>query len=217
MEALLAQMVLVTGSLALLFLLALHFASPEFGPSWRMISEYALGRHNGLLIAFFLFWALSSLLLSVLLWNIVSSSWAKVGVAILVVSAVGEIMGGLFNLKHKLHGAAFAIGVPSLPIAALLIGYHLAGKAGWSSHGSIIIAVSHATWVSVVAMGVAMATMFAGFKRAGIAMGPGIKPPENVPQGVIALGGYANRFLVLCDIGWLMLIAWIYLSFRQPA
>jgi len=217
MEVLLAQLVLVTGGLALLFLLALHVASPEFGPSWRMISEYALGRHNGLLIAFFLFWALSSLLLSVLLWNLVSSSWAKVGVAVLVVSAVGEIMGGLFNLKHRLHGMAFAIGVPSVPIAALLIGYHLAGKAGWSAHGGTIIAVSHSTWVSVVAMGVALATMIAGFKRAGIAMGPGVKPPERVPHGVIALGGYANRLLVLCDIGWLMLIALVYLSSRQSA
>jgi hypothetical protein len=69
--------------------------------------------------------------------------------------------------------------VPSVPIAALLIGHHLAG-----------------------------------FKKAGIVMGPGATPPERVPPGVIALGGYANRLLVLCDVGWLMLIAWVYLSVR---
>jgi hypothetical protein len=124
-------------------------------------------------------------------------------------------MGGVFNLKHKLHGLAFAVGVPSLPIAALLIGYHLAGKQGWSAFGGSIIAFSHATWMSVVAMALAMIAMLAGFRQAGMAMGPGVEPPKSVPPGVIALGGYANRLLVLCDVGWLMLIAWIYLSLHR--
>jgi hypothetical protein len=216
MEAILAQLTLATAGLALLFLLMLHFVSPEFSPAWRMVSEYALGRHNAMLRGFFFMWGLSSLLLSALLWGEVSSSWAKVGVAFLVVSAVGEIMGGMFDLKHRLHGVAFGIGVPSLPVAALLLGYHLAGSDGWSAHGTAIVAASHATWVSVVLMGGAMAIMFAGFKRAGIVMGPGVDPPDRVPAGVIAVGGYANRLLVLCDIGWLMLMAWAYLATRQP-
>jgi hypothetical protein len=214
MEPVLAQLTLVTGGLALLLLAALHFASPEFGPSWRMISEYALGRHNGLLLAFFLAWGISSLLLAALLWGQVSGVWARVGVAFLVVSALGEFMGGVFDLKHKLHGLAFAVGVPSLPVAALLLGYHLAGSEGWNAHGTSILVASHATWVCVVLMGASMALMFAGFKRAGVVMGPGASPPERVPPGAIALGGYANRLLVLCDVGWLMLIAWVYLSVR---
>jgi hypothetical protein len=196
-------------------LLALHLASAEFGPSWRMISEYALGRHNGMLLAFFVTWSLSSLLLSVLLWQEVSSGWARLGVGLLFLSAIGEFMGGLFNIKHRLHGLAFGLGVPALPVAALLIGYHLAGREGWSAHGTAIIAASHATWVSVVLMGVAMALMFAGFRKAGIAMGPQAKAPERVPPGVIALGGYANRLLVLCDVGWLMLVAGVFLATRQ--
>jgi len=43
-------------------------------------------------------------------------------------------------------------------------------------------------------------------------MGPGVKPPERLPRGVTALSGYANRLLVLCDIAWLLLLAWISLS-----
>lgn len=217
MEVILAQLTLLAGGLALLLLLVLHFVSPEFGPSWRMISEYALGRHNGLLLAFFLAWGFSSLLLSALLWGEVSSGWARVGVAFLILSAIGEVMGGVFNVKHRLHGLAFGVGVPSLPIAALLIGHDLAGSEGWQAHGTAILAVSHATWVCVALMGAAMAVMFAGFRKAGIAMGPDAIPPERVPPGVIALGGYANRLLVLCDVGWLMLIAWVYLSTRQFA
>jgi hypothetical protein len=215
-ESILAQFTLATAGLALLFLLTLHLVSPEFSPAWRMVSEYALGRHNAVLRGFFLMWGTSSLLLAALLWGEVSGSWAKVGVAFLVVSAVGEIMGGMFDLKHRLHAVAFGIGVPSLPVAALLIGHHLAVSEGWSAYGMAIVAASHATWVSVVLMGGAMAVMFAGFKRAGIEMGPDVKPPDRVPAGVIAVGGYANRLLVLCDVGWLMLIAGAYLATRQP-
>lgn len=214
MEVMLAQLVLVCGGLAVSALLALHFASPEFAPGWRMVSEYALGRCNWLLLAFFLCWAAGSFLLAALLWNEVHGVAARLGVAMLIVSAIGEVMGGVFNLKHKLHGLAFAVGVPSLPIAALLIGYHLAARDGWSAHASILIAASHATWVVVVLMGLAMAVMFTGFRKAGIVMGPGVTPPKRVPPGVIALGGYANRLLVLCDVGWLMLVAWIWLSIR---
>ena len=59
--------VVAAAMLALLCLLALHFLSPEFGPSWRMISEYALGKHKWLITSFFLFWGASSILLAVLL------------------------------------------------------------------------------------------------------------------------------------------------------
>jgi Protein of unknown function (DUF998) len=215
MESLLAQLTLISSGLALLCLLALHFLSPEFSPSWRMISEYALGRHNGLLTAFFLFWGLASLLLAMLLWGSATSVWAKVGVALLVVSAIGEVMGGLFDVRHKLHGLAFALGVPSVPVAALLIGHHLAGKQAWDVHSNLILIASHATWVSTIVMAIAMAVMFAGFKKAGIPMGPDVEPPSAVPDGVIALGGYANRLLIVCYVGWLAVLAWAYLSLRQ--
>lgn len=215
MDTLLAQLTLLCGGLALLFLMGLHFLSPEFSPSWRMISEYALGRHNGMLTAFFLSWGLASLLLGALLWGSATTTWAKLGVALLFVSAVGEIMGGLFDVRHKLHGLAFLLGVPSVPVAALLIGHHVAGKPGWDSHGDFILMASHATWVSTVAMGLAMAVMFAGFKKAGIPIGPDVVPPTAVPDGVIAMGGYANRLLVLCYVGWLAVLAWAYLSPRQ--
>lgn len=211
MGNLLAQLTLLSGGLSLLCLLVLHFASPEFHPSWRMVSEYALGRFNPLLLAFFLLWGVASLLLAAVLWNEVTGFWARAGVMLLVVSAVGEIMGGVFDLKHKLHGLAFGIGVPSFPIAALLIGHHLAAQAPWSAHAGVIVALSHAAWASVVLMGIAMALMFSGFRKAGLPVGPNIPAPARVPPGVVALGGYANRLLVLVDIGWLMLIAAISL------
>jgi hypothetical protein len=214
MESLLALFTLICGGLSLLCLLGLHVTSAEFHPSWRMISEYSLGRHKWLLTTFFLLWASSSLFLSALLWGQVESGWAKFGVMLLVLSAIGEALGGLYDMRHKLHGVAFGLGVPSFPISALLIGYHLAGAEGWNEYAGAILFVSHLTWISVVAMGIAMVMMIAGFKRAGVPVGPGVSPPERLSPGVIAIGGYLNRVLVLCDIGWLLLVTWIYLSLR---
>lgn len=215
MNAILAQCVLLTGGLSLLSLTALHFMSPEFQPSWRMISEYALGRHAWLLTAFFLLWAISTALLSVLLWSVVTGPWARIAVLLLVVSAVGAAMGGLFDVKHKLHGLAFALGVPTLPIAALILGYHLAGRETWANSAIAILTASHATWVSLILMALAMAVMFTGFRNAGVPMGPDLPAPDSVPPGVIALGGYANRLLVLCDVGWVLLIAGTFLSISK--
>jgi hypothetical membrane protein len=210
--ALLAQLVVVTGGTSLLCLLALHVASPEFQPSWRMISEYALGRHKWLITAFFLLWGAASLLLSVLLWNTVTTGWGMLGVALLLISAVGEILGGLFDVKHRWHGLAFALGVPSLPVAALLIGYDLTDVESWSRHSWTILASAHATWISLVVMAVAMGVMFAGFKKAGIAMDQNAAPPDRVPDGIVALGGYANRLLTVCYVGWLIVVAGTFLA-----
>lgn len=210
--SILAQLSIISGGLSLLSLLALHFVSPEYQPSWRMISEYALGKHKWLITSFFYLWGISSLFLSVLLLNVVTTGWGLLGVALLFLSAIGEIMGGLFDIKHKLHGMAFGLGVPSLPIAALLVGYNLIHIDSFNNSSSTILISSHATWISLVIMAIAMGVMLTGFKKAGLAMDQHSAPPEKVPEGVIALAGYANRLLVFCYVGWLIVIAKIYLS-----
>jgi Protein of unknown function (DUF998) len=200
------QLTLVLSGLALLSLLALHFVSPEYKTSWRMISEYALGKYKWLITSFFIFWGLSSITLGIALWPLADNTWAAIGVVVLFISAVGEIMGGLFDIKHKLHGASFMLGVPAVPIAAMFIGYNLSGA------NSLVFIASQATWISLVLMGVAMMVMMSGFKKSGIPMGPDATPPEKVPDGVIALAGYANRLLVICYVGWLMVVATFLLN-----
>lgn len=201
----------VSAGLALVALLALHIVSPEFMPSWRMISEYALGKFKWLITSYFLLWGTASFFLSWYLWNEVTTVWARIGVCLLLVSAVGEWMGGLFDVKHKLHGLAFALGVPAVPVAALLISNNLVSIEPWNTTPFLILFISHATWFSVVVMGVSMGVMMAGFKKAGIPMDPTSAPPERVPEGVIALAGYANRLLVLCYVGWLLMISGVAL------
>ena len=209
MDHTISILALASGVISILCLLSLHFTSPEFQPSWRMISEYALGKYKGLLTSFFLLWGACSILVSILLWKEVTTTWAMIGIVLLLISAVGEIMGGLFDLKHKLHGLAFLLGVPALPVAALLISYNLIDLDGWSHAKSIIMFFVHATWISLVLMGVAMGVMMSGFKKAGLPMEQNAPVPDKVPDGVIALAGYANRLLVVSYVVWLIVVIWV--------
>ena len=207
-----AKLIISSAGISLLCLLILHFVSPEFDPSWRMISDYALGNHKWLITLFFIFWGVSSFFIILLLWNIMTTKWTKFGVILICLSFLGQIMGGVFDVKTKLHGVAFLLGVPSLPIAALLVSYHLIKKNNWRNYKSKILFSAHFTWISLVLMAVSMVLMVSGFQRAGIPMVPDVEAPKTLPDGIIALSGYANRILVLCYIYWLILVAKTYLK-----
>jgi hypothetical protein len=55
-----AYLAITTAVLALLFLASLHILSPEFAPSWRMVSEYAYGHFGWVLSLMFLAWGISA-------------------------------------------------------------------------------------------------------------------------------------------------------------
>jgi Protein of unknown function (DUF998) len=201
--------ILFSGTTAIISLLALHVLSPEFKPSWRMISEYAIGKYKTVLTTFFLLWGLGTIATALLLWDKVNTTWSIIGVILIALSGIGACMGGLFDIKHKLHGASFALGVPTLPIGALLVTYNL--LPNYQGNHSVLIAMTHALWISVVLMAVSMAVLFSGFKKKGLPMGPDATPPEILPNGIIALNGYANRLLVICYITYILLISNQYL------
>ena len=208
----LSLLIIAFGLLSIFCLLLLHFLSSEFHPSWRMISEYALGKHKWLITLFFYSWGFSTMLLAVLLFNTAGNLWVSFGLVLIFISGLGAIMGGLFDVKHKLHGLAFLLGVPTLPIGALLVSYDLIKNDQWAIFQSEIILTAHLPWISVILMAVSMMLLFAGFKKSGIDFGPDKAAPETLPKGVIGINGYMNRFLVLTYIAWVVLIAKIYYS-----
>lgn len=213
----LAKLVLISAVLALLLLVILHFISPEFDPSWRMVSEYALGSHQWALTLFFLLWGFSTICLAIILKKEVSSIWAKAGVFLLFVSGIGTAMAAAFDVEHPLHGLAAALGIPTLIIAALLISYHLSKKPYWATDKKRLLLSAHSTWLSLVLMVAAMMLMMSGFQNAGIEYSENTAPPESVPDGVIALGGYVNRLLILAYISWLIITAKIYIKIHGKA
>jgi Protein of unknown function (DUF998) len=184
---------------SLVFLAVLHLLSPEFNPSSRMVSEYALGSYGWVLLLMFLAWALSCIALFFAIKSEVMTVGGKIGLGFLLLAAVGMIMGGLFDVNHDLHGLAAMIGMPSLPVAAVLVGASLVRNPSWTSARRSIIWTAILAWVGLVLMNVAI---FTGFSQTG-EINPG------------AWFGWANRFLVLAYNIWLMVVALQTLKMRQ--
>ena len=177
---------------SLVFLATLHILSPEFNPSSRMVSEYALGSYGWVLLLMFLTWALSCIALFFAIKSQITTIGGKTGLAFLLLAAMGMIMGGLFDVNHDLHGLAAMIGMPSLPVAAVLISVSLSRNSSLAPARRSLLGTAILTWVSLVLMNVAI---FTGFSQTGEA-------------NAGAWFGWANRFLILAYNIWLMTAAW---------
>jgi hypothetical protein len=179
-------------------LLILHLVSPEFAPSWRMVSEYANGRFPWLLSVVFAGWAISSFALAAALWPLSASTLGTIGLLFLLLAGVGQTMGGLFDINHRLHGPAAMVGIPSLCVAAVLVTIALS-RAGidapptWSAH---------LPWLSFVVMIGAFALFFSSLKAAGVDMSGQSRPLAELPTGVSGYVGWANRLLFATSYLW---------------
>ncbi len=210
--SILANSTIALGIISIVAIIALHIVSNEFKPNFRMVSEYALGHYKWLLTIFFFCWGLCSIFSGLTLWNVVTTGWARFGIMLFFVTGIGAIMGGLFDVQHKLHGLSFGIGVPFMPVGALIVTYHLLKKSEWQNHSTAMLLSSHFIWISLVLMAVSMFVLFAGLKSAGVTYGPDSPPLTELPKGVIGISGWANRFLVLCYIVYPVLTAKILLN-----
>lgn len=199
-----ALIALIATGVTLLALAALHVTSPGLQPSWRMVSEYANGPTPGLLLVFFLAWSVSSVALLVALAPHVSGWMGILGLGLLVLAAVGQAMGGIFDINHKLHGLAAMIGIPTLCIAAILLTLSLARNPGISAPPLWLAVLP---LISFVLMIVALITFFSALKAAGIEMSPNAAPLKELPEGVTGYVGWANRALVLTACLWVAMAA----------
>lgn len=189
--------------MAVLCLGALHVMSPELDPSWHMVSEYAYGKHGLLLRGFFLCWGIGGIACAAALFPLAKRWWQRLGAIFVFLSGAGAVGGGLFDIHHELHGLAFVLGVPTLPIGALLLTGLLADHAPTARRKLQISA--HATWLAIVAMGITMALFIASLKAAGAFHPESKQVLEALPKGVTSVSGYANRLLVLVYLAWLMM------------
>lgn len=183
-------------------LIMLHVLSPEFSPSWRMVSEYANGRAPWLLTVVFFAWAASSFALLFALWPLSASTLGKAGLAFLVLAGIGQIMGGVFDINHKLHGPAAMIGIPSLAIAAVLV------TMAMMNRGDIVappLWSAHLPWISFVLMMATLMMFFGALKAAGIEMSAESAPLNALPEGVSGYVGWANRLLFAASYLWVAL------------
>jgi hypothetical protein len=64
-------------------------------------------------------------------------------------------------------------------------------------------------------MGIAFAVMMATYAQAGGDMSASAEVVTTLPEGVIALVGWANRFLIVVYCSWVMTVAWYSIKFNQ--
>ena len=200
-----ARVAIGAAALVPVLLAALHVLSPEFDPSWRVVSEYAHGNYAWVLSLMFIAWALSSWALAFTIRSQLTTTAGKVGLVLLVVAGLGEAMASVFDIDHPLHGLAGMLGVLGLPIAAMLISASLGRTAAWSVARRVLLWTANLTWMILALMIAALVTMMVGYTRAGNKMTP----------DVIALVGWPNRMLVVLFCVWVMTVAYHAIRLRD--
>jgi hypothetical protein len=200
----------------LLLLASLRILSPEFDPSWRMVSEYANGHYSWVLSLMFASWALSSWALAFAIRSQLTTTAGKIGLGFLVVAGLGEAMAVIFDINNQpLHDIAGYIGILSLPIAAVLISTSLGRMQAWTGARKMLLWLAHCTWISVLLLVAALVFMTIQFVHI---YGNNLpqQAPATLPPGVTPLVGWANRLLVLVYCLWVIAVGWQARKQREP-
>jgi Protein of unknown function (DUF998) len=180
-------------------LIVAHFLKRENAPSWRMISEYEIGRYGWVMRLAFFCWSIGFVGLAVALWQ-QASMLAKI---LLVIVPAGLCGAGIFaadpittlrgtqTRAGKLHAFFGVLSVLGIPIAASVVDWDLNGNPLAAPIQGHLFFMSLMVWFGLIAMMSAFA--FFGAKK--------------IPLGPKAYIGWPNRFMVLTYIAWLVLIA----------
>jgi hypothetical protein len=187
----------------LVLLTALHFIKPGFDPSWRVISEYALGDYGWIMAIAFLSLAVSCVSLFVAIRSQIQTLGGKIGLAFLLIAASGLIIAAIFTTDPitagrdeltthgNLHGLGAALGT-GFPIAATLIGWSLARNRAWSPVRQLLVWAAGLAWIGFLVFALSMVVMF----------------PDDGTFGPDVLIGWPNRFMIVAYSAWLMVVAW---------
>jgi Protein of unknown function (DUF998) len=201
-EVIAARLSIGAAATTLLLLASLHVLSPAFDPSFRMVSEYALGHYGWVLSLLFLAWGVSAWALAVALWLQVNTRAGKVGLWLLVIAGLGEAMASVFDITHDTgHSIAGVLGMGGFPIAAVLLSVSLGRLPTWHGAKSLLLWLAHLNWISVVLL---VATLVLMTVQVAQAYGGHLpqQAPAHLPAGVLGLDGWADRLIVLSSCLW---------------
>jgi Protein of unknown function (DUF998) len=189
--------------------------SPEFDPSWRMVSEYAFGHYGWALSLMFLSWGLSSWALAVAIWSQVKTTAGKVGLWFLVMAGIGEAMASVFDVTHDTgHAIAGLLGAGGFPVAALLLSLSLGRAQGWHSARRTLLWIANLTWISVVLLAATLTLMTMQLAKVNGGRLPE-HAPKALPPGVLPLDGWVNRLMVLTNCLWVVVVGWQAVNLRR--
>ncbi|MFT3894990.1 MAG: DUF998 domain-containing protein [Anaerolineales bacterium] len=194
-----ARLTLYSAVLFIVLLAALHLIKPELDPSWRMISEYEIGNFGWIMrLAFFLL-AGSCITLFIALYSQVRGFWGKFGLGLLLLSATGMILAGIFT-SDSMTGSRTPTGqihelgamLDSIPFAALFINLTLIFKnPNWASARKALWWTAFLPLLGLVTFVGSVVVLF----------------PSDGKFGPDVLTGWQNRFFILTHAIWLTVIA----------
>jgi hypothetical protein len=188
----------------LVILFLLHFLKPELAPSWRMISEYEIGRYGWMMRLAFFCWGGSTLSLVVALWGSLRTIGGKIGYVWLVLIGVALFGAGIFvtnaitdttpSTANSLHTLCGAFVIMTFPIASSLVVGSLARNEEWAATRRQQFWVEVLVWLS----------MFAFF--GSIIISTAINPSAGRVGPEVYLG-WPNRLMVVIYNIWLITVA----------
>lgn len=211
-----AWLALTLTVLTVVLLTVLHLASPEFDPSWRMVSEYALGGYPGLLSLMFLSWGVGTWALAAAIRPYLGGRAGRAGLVFLVLAGLGEAIAAVFDIYQDLgHGIAGLLGVGGLPVAAVLVTRPLTRDRFWASNRRPLMGLAVLTWLAVASL---IATLILMTIQAVQAYGGRLPDvaPATLPPGVFRLAGWADRLIVAANCVWVLAVAWLATHAPQP-
>jgi len=206
-QTLAARLSITSGVLFVLLLLSLHVLEPEFDPTWRFISEYALGTFGWMMhLAFFLL-ATSLLSAGVALFSYVRSVVGYIGLVILGIGAIGIVIAAIsttdpiatpaesMTFSGNMH--VFGASLDYTPVAALLLSFVLARNPAWRPIRPWLFLTTGITLVAMIAFMLML--------------------PHDGKFGPGVLAGLFGRFLVVSYLGWLLTVGFHTLKLRRRA
>ncbi len=191
-----ARLSIASGMLFALLLGSLHLLEPEFDPTWRFISEYALGNFGWMMRLAFLALATSLASAGVAIFSQIRTVVGYVGLAILGVAAIGLLISAIFTtdpattsreaatFSGKMH--VFGASLDYTPVAALLLSFSLARNKAWRP-------IRKWLFITVGMMLVVLTAFMLTLPYDG-KIGPGV------------LAGLFGRFLLVSYLGWLITV-----------
>jgi hypothetical protein len=205
LSAFLAPRSALAGAMALpVLLVAAQLSNPKFDPSWRPISEYAIGRHGWVMTLAFLAWGLAPLALATTVRRHVTTRGGRIGLGLLVLGAAGPLLAAVFPMDPSgapagpmttagaIHAGSAVLG-DFIPIAALVLSLVLTRKDGlWEPFRVHLLAGAGAAMAMLVASAAAMGAMM----------------PESGQLGPEVQVGWIMRASVVSGDAWVAMAAW---------
>jgi len=182
-------------ALTVVLVVLLHLLEPEFDPSWRMLSEYSLGRYGVLMRAAFLAMGTAVIAVAVALWP-TAGPWS-LGLVLVALGPLGAAFidtdpittpRAQMSRRSNIHAALGSLFILGFPVGATIAGISAASDP---AAGFVLAWASIVPWVTLVWL------LGINVRHAG---------PDAVGGPQVRIG-WPNRVNILADLGWVALAA----------